>query len=118
MHVYIVEHYIYIYIERDREPPCQITCMQLVCPKITKSVDYTTCVPNLHDMCMHIDTASSRHVHAHRHYCRVRWCLHVCAFKIKVVPLVQISSKPAARSTFHWRFPLSNVSERNRWVRL
>jgi hypothetical protein len=33
-------------------------------------------------------------------------------------PLVQISSKPAARSTFHWRFPLSNVSERNRWARL
>jgi hypothetical protein len=32
--------------------------------------------------------------------------------------LVQISSKPAARSTFHWRFPLSNVSERNRWARL
>jgi hypothetical protein len=31
-------------------------------------------------------------------------------------PLVQISSKPAARSTFHWRFPLSNVSERNRWA--
>jgi hypothetical protein len=33
-------------------------------------------------------------------------------------PLVQISSKPAARSTFHWRFPLSNVSERNMWARL
>ena len=33
-------------------------------------------------------------------------------------PLVEKSSKPAARSTFHWRFPLSNVSERNRWARL
>jgi hypothetical protein len=32
--------------------------------------------------------------------------------------LVEKSSKPTARSTFHWRFPLSNVSERNRWARL
>jgi hypothetical protein len=34
------------------------------------------------------------------------------------IALVEKSSKPAARSTFHWRFPLSNVSERNRWARL
>jgi hypothetical protein len=40
------------------------------------------------------------------------------SFKTLTFPLVQISSKPAARSTFHWRFPLSNVSERNRWARL
>jgi hypothetical protein len=43
--------------------------------------------------------------------------LHLPANKF-YLSLVQISSKPAARSTFHWRFPLSNVSERNRWTRL
>jgi hypothetical protein len=34
------------------------------------------------------------------------------------MPLVEKSSKPTVCLNFHWRFQLSNVSEKNRWGEL